>query len=192
MYDQHAAEGTTLGSHEHAEPRHKFSPSAVQRVHSVWVQHVPPRHIPHVIVKILRHQIGQKWGNSIPCNGGGWVDIDHILSRESAFPQDRYKKSGRFQMIAECIRSEDRKARKPRLQILAAKFDQVIDIETMEGLIDGRRTTLTGFVVSMADGGNHGAFVRHQGIRISDLLVLLNFATSCFRACPSAWAEHFT
>ena len=37
-------------------------------------------------------------------------------------------------MIAECIRSEDRKARKPRLQILAAKFDQEIDMETMAGL----------------------------------------------------------
>ena len=64
------------------------------------------------------------------------MDIDHILSRESAFPQqDRCKKRDRFQMIAECIRSEDRKARKPRLQILAAKFDQEIDTETMEGLI---------------------------------------------------------
>ena len=38
-------------------------------------------------------------------------------------------------MVAECIRSEDRKARKPRLQILAAKFDQEIDMETMPGLI---------------------------------------------------------
>ena len=38
-------------------------------------------------------------------------------------------------MIAECIRSEDRRARKPRLQILAAKFDQEIDAETIEGLI---------------------------------------------------------
>ena len=38
-------------------------------------------------------------------------------------------------MITDCIRSEDRKARKPRLQTLAAKFDQVIDMETMEGLI---------------------------------------------------------
>ena len=27
------------------------------------------------LVKILRHQIGQKRGNPIPCNGGGWVDI---------------------------------------------------------------------------------------------------------------------
>ena len=81
------------------------------------------------LVKILRHQVGQKWGNSIPCNGGGWVDIDHILNRESAFPQDRYKKSDRFQMIAESIRSEDRRARKPRLQILAAKFDQEIDMD---------------------------------------------------------------
>ena len=87
------------------------------------------------LVKILRHQIGQKWGNSIPCNGGGWVNIEHILSRESAFPQDRCKKSDKFQTVAECIRSEDRKARKPRLQILAAKFDQDIDMETMAGLI---------------------------------------------------------
>ena len=38
-------------------------------------------------------------------------------------------------MIAACIRSEDRRARKPRLQILAAKFDQEIDTETMEGLM---------------------------------------------------------
>ena len=45
------------------------------------------------LVKILRHQIGQKWENPIPCNGGGWVNIDHILTREGAFPQDRYKKS---------------------------------------------------------------------------------------------------
>ena len=28
MYDQHAAKGITLGSHEHAEPRYKFSLSA--------------------------------------------------------------------------------------------------------------------------------------------------------------------
>ena len=87
------------------------------------------------LVKILRNQISQKWGNPIPCNGGGWVNIDHILSREGAFPQDRYKKSDKFQIIAECIRSEDRKARKPRLQILAAKFDQEIHMETMTGLI---------------------------------------------------------
>ena len=77
---------------------------------------------------------GQKWGNPIPCNGGGWVNIDHILSREDAFPQDRYKKNDRFQIIAKCIRSEDRKAPKPRLQIFAAKFDQEIDMETMTSL----------------------------------------------------------
>ena len=63
------------------------------------------------------------------------MNIDHILSREGTFPQDRYKKSDNFQIIAVCIRSEDRKARKPRLQILAAKFDQEIDMETMTGLI---------------------------------------------------------
>ena len=91
-------------------------------------------------MKILRHQTGQKWGNSIPCNGGGWVGIDHIPNRKSVFLQDRYKKSDRFQMIAECIRSEDRRARKPRLQILAAKFDQEIDMETMAGLIAAGRT----------------------------------------------------
>ena len=92
------------------------------------------------LVKILRHQIGQKWGNSIPCNGGGWVDIDHVLNRDSAYPQERCKQSDRFQMIAECIRLEDRRARKPRLQILAAKFDQEIDADTMEGLMAAGRT----------------------------------------------------
>ena len=65
-----------------------------------------------------------------------WRRMGDILSRESALPQDRYKKSDRFQMIAECIRSEYRKARKPRLQILAAKSDQEIDmVETTEGLM---------------------------------------------------------
>ena len=85
------------------------------------------------LLKILRHQIGQKRGHSSPL--GGWVNIDHILSREGAFLQDRCKKSDKFQIIAACIRSEVRKARKPRLQILAAKFDQEIDMETMTGLI---------------------------------------------------------
>ena len=51
----------------------------------------------------------------------------------------RYKKSDKFQMIAECIRSEDRRhTRKPRLQVVAAKFDQEIDMETMAGLIAAR------------------------------------------------------
>ena len=63
------------------------------------------------------------------------MNIDRILSREDAFPQDRYKKNDRFQIIAECIISKNRKARKPRLQILAANFDQEIDMETMTGLI---------------------------------------------------------
>ena len=63
------------------------------------------------------------------------MNIDHILSREDAFAQDRYRKSDKFQIIAECIRSEDRRARKPRLQIVAARFDQEIDIESMSGLI---------------------------------------------------------
>ena len=34
------------------------------------------------LVKILRHQTGAKRGNHIPCNGGGWVNIDRILDRE--------------------------------------------------------------------------------------------------------------
>ena len=72
----------------------------------------------------------------MPCNGGGWVDIDHVLSREDMFPQDRCDKSGRFQIIAECIRSDDRRARKPRRQILAARFDQEIDNDSMTGLIE--------------------------------------------------------
>ena len=63
------------------------------------------------------------------------MNIDHILDREDAFLQNRHKKSGRFQIIAECIRSEDRRARKPRLQILAARFDQEINIGSMTGLI---------------------------------------------------------
>ena len=37
-----------------------------------------------------------------------------------------------------------------------------------------------------------GWWQRHQGIRISDSLVLLNFATYCSRTCPTAGAEHFT
>ena len=77
-------------------------------------------HTSKALVKILRHQIGRKRGNPIPCNSGGWVNIDHILNREDAFLQNRYKKGNRFRIIAECIRSMDRKARKPRLQILAA------------------------------------------------------------------------
>ena len=40
------------------------------------------------------------------------MNIDHILEREDASPQNRYKKSDRFQIIAECVRSEDRRARK--------------------------------------------------------------------------------
>ena len=33
--------GSTLGSHEHAEPRHKFSLLAVQRAHGIWIPHAP-------------------------------------------------------------------------------------------------------------------------------------------------------
>ena len=55
--------------------------------------------------------------------------------REDVFPHNRYKKSDRFQIIAKCIRSEDRRARKPRLQILAARLDQEIDIDLITGLI---------------------------------------------------------
>ena len=100
-----------------------------------YMHHSNLFHTSKALVRILRHQIGQKRGNPIPCNGGGWVDIDDILCREDAFPQDRSRKSDIFQFIAECIRSQDRKARKPRLQILAARFDQVIDDESMAGLI---------------------------------------------------------
>ena len=103
MHDRHAAEGDTLGSHEKVMP--------IGRTTST-------RHLEtsKALVKILRHQIGAKRGNSIPCNGGGWVNIGHILDCEDVFPQYRYRKGDRFQIIAECIRSEDRKARKPRLQ----------------------------------------------------------------------------
>ena len=92
-------------------------------------------HTPKALVRTLRHQIGAKRGNAIPCNGGGWVNIDHILDREDVFPQYRYKKSDIFQIIAECVRSEDQRARKPRLQILSARFDQEIDIGSIQSLI---------------------------------------------------------
>ena len=68
---------------------HKFSPSAVQCQDLYFTS--------KALVKVLRHQIGQKWGNSIPCNGGGWVDMDHVLNRvpagtvqeERQIPNDR-------------------------------------------------------------------------------------------------------
>ena len=137
------------------------------------------------LVKILRHQ---KRGNPIPCNGGGWVNIDHILSREGAFPQDQYK----FQIIAECIRSEDRRARKPRPQILAARFDQEIDIESMTGLI------AAGWTKDNIDWirREHGGWWQPWCIRASSghavSLVLLNSATCCSQTCPTARAEHTT
>ena len=49
---RHSAEGSTLGSHEYAEHKHKFSLLAVQRVHCVWIPHhlFPSK----ALVKILK------------------------------------------------------------------------------------------------------------------------------------------
>ena len=83
------------------------------------IHHSDLFHTSKALVKILRRKIGAKRGNPIPCNGGGWVNIDHILDREDVFPQNRYNKSDRFQIIAECIRSEDRRAWIPRLELIS-------------------------------------------------------------------------
>ena len=48
------------------------------------IHHIDLSYTSKALVKILRHQIGQKRGNPIPCNSGGWVNIHHILSREDA------------------------------------------------------------------------------------------------------------
>ena len=148
------------------------------------------------LVKILRHQIGAKRGNPIPCNGGGWVNIDHILDREDVFPQYRYKKSDRFRIIAECIRSEDRRARKPRLQILAARFDQEMDIGSITGLIaagwtkdniDWIRHEHSGWwqpwCIRASSGHSHFGFARPAE--------LCNILFPNTRTCSIAQAEHF-
>ena len=108
VYDLHTAKGSTLGSHEHAEQRHKDYTAFGSNIHRSDLFYTSK-----ALVKI---QIGQKRGNPLPCNGGGWVNIDHILSREDAFPQDRCRSNDKFQITAERVRSEDRRARKPRLQ----------------------------------------------------------------------------
>ena len=72
-------------------------------LHGIWIPHPPGRLIPRI------KSAGEgptppnrpNEQNPIPCNGGGWVNIDRILDREDAFPQNRYKKSDRFQIIAD-------------------------------------------------------------------------------------------
>ena len=173
--------GDILGSHEHAEPRHKFSLLAVQRVHGIWVKYQPRRLVPDIerLVKILRRQIRAKRGNSIPCNGGGWVNIDYIPDREDVFSQYRCRKGDRLQIIAECVRSEDRKARKPRLQILAARFDQEIDIGSIKVLIAAGWTKESiDWIRREHNGWWQPWCIEHrQDIRISDSLILLSLAT---------------
>ena len=124
------------------------------------------------------------------------MNIDHILDREDAFPQNRHKTSDRFQIIAECVRSEDRRARKPRLQILAARFDQEINVGSMTGLI------AAGWTKDNIDWirHEHSVFWQPWCIRASSGHSDFEFACPaelCNILCPNmsdpiAWAGHST
>ena len=138
MHDRHAAKGDTLGSYERAKPRCNFP----LRGRTKSTRHLGPLAATTVCSRCQK--AGENPTSSNWCEKGQhdslpwWGTGEH---RPHPGPRGRVPAEPvRFQAIAECIRSEDRRARKPRLQILAARFDQEIDNETTQGLIIAGRT----------------------------------------------------